>query len=174
MFFFAYLLGFSVPRMLGKILFFLGLVFEIHFRGRTFVFVVLLRSSVFQCCFAYVFAYLLVFHSRECLAKILFFLGLVFKSFFGGELLFLLSCRALLFFSVVLPVFLHICWVSLFPKTLMRDSAGSVRVPSPFRGPHSPLRSLLLSRRLSCRQSCHLSVCWVGSTAGAYQRPLER
>ena len=34
---------------------------EIHFREQIFVFVVLLRSSVSQCCFAYVFAYLLGF-----------------------------------------------------------------------------------------------------------------
>ena len=71
-------------------------------------------------------------------------------------------------------LFWHICWVLLFPKILKSDSARSVRVPSPLRSPHSPLRSLLLSRRLSCRLSCHLSVCWVGSTAWAYQRPLER
>ena len=58
-FFFACLLVFCSRQCLAKFLFFLGLVFEIHFRERTFVFVALLRSSVFLWCFAYVFAYLL-------------------------------------------------------------------------------------------------------------------
>ena len=73
---------------MAKIIFFLGLVFEIHFRERIFSFCCLVAaSSVFQWCFAYVFAYLLGFHSRECLAKILLLLlrfGFL-KSIFGGR-----------------------------------------------------------------------------------------
>ena len=56
---FAYLLGFSLPRMLGKNSLLLRFGFEIPFRERTLVFVVLLRPSVFRWCFAYVLAYLL-------------------------------------------------------------------------------------------------------------------
>ena len=44
------------------------------------------------------------------MAEIIFFLGLVLKSLFGRELLFLLPCCCLVFFSVVLPRFLHFCW----------------------------------------------------------------
>ena len=67
---FAYLFGFFCSReCLAKIIFFLGLVFEIHFRERTSVFVVLLRSSVFRCFFANVFAYLLGFLFPKMLGK---------------------------------------------------------------------------------------------------------
>ena len=52
---------FCSRKCLAEIRFFLGLVFEIHFRERTFVLVVLLLSCVFQWCFASVFAYLLGF-----------------------------------------------------------------------------------------------------------------
>ena len=46
---------------LAKIRFFLGLVFEIHFRERTLVFGILLRSLVFFWCFAYVLLTYIVF-----------------------------------------------------------------------------------------------------------------
>ena len=62
---FCILAGLFVPAMLGKIIIFLGLVFEIHLGVRTFVFVVMLRSSVFRSCFANVFPYLLGFSVRE-------------------------------------------------------------------------------------------------------------
>ena len=61
----------------------LRLGFEVHVRERAFVFVVLLLPCVFF---------------------------VVLKSIFGSELLFLLSCCALVFFSVALPMFLHFCW----------------------------------------------------------------
>ena len=54
---------------MAKIIFFLGLVFEIHFRERAFVLVVLLPPCVFQWCFAYVFAYLLGFLFPKMLGK---------------------------------------------------------------------------------------------------------
>ena len=49
---FAYLLGSSFPRMLGKNSLLLRFGFEIPFRERTLVFVVLLHPSVFWWCFA--------------------------------------------------------------------------------------------------------------------------
>ena len=110
---------FCSRKCLAKILFFLGLVFEIHFRGRSFVLVVLLPPCAFQGCFAYVLAYLLgVFCSRKCLAKILFFLGLDFEIHFRERTLFLLSFCRLVLFGGVLPMFCTYLLVFLFRKGL--------------------------------------------------------
>ena len=57
---------------------FLRVVVWKNFRERTFVFVRRCLFGVFWCCFAYVFASLLVFCSRHCLKKILLLSGLVF------------------------------------------------------------------------------------------------
>ena len=108
--------------MLGKILFFLGLVFEIHFRERTFVFGVLLLSSVFQCCFAYVFAYLLGFSFPRMLGKNSLLLRFGFEIPFRG--------RAFVFVVLMLPyvfrwcfayVFVHLLGFS-FPRMLGKNS----------------------------------------------------
>ena len=66
-------------KCLVKILFFLGPVFEIDFRERTFGSVVLERPAVFRWRFAYSFAYLLGLSFPGRLGKIRFFLGLVFE-----------------------------------------------------------------------------------------------
>ena len=66
-----------------------------------------------------------VFHSRKCLAKILFFLGLFLKSLFGGELLFLLSCCRLVFFGGVLSMLLHICFGFFIPENAWQKLSSS-------------------------------------------------
>ena len=100
--FFAYLSVFCSRQCLAKILFFLGLVFEIHFRERTFAFVTFLRSSVFFGGVLPMFLHICwVLCSRECWIKIIFFLGLVFEIHFR-ERTFVFCCLvALLCFSVV-------------------------------------------------------------------------
>ena len=54
---------------LAKIRFFLGLVFETHFRERTLVFGVLLRSLVFSVVFCLCFCLLISFFLRKMLGK---------------------------------------------------------------------------------------------------------
>ena len=66
-------------------IFFLGLVFEIHFRERAFVLVVLLLPCVFRCCFAYVFYLFVGLLIRKFVAKILFILGLVCEIHFRAR-----------------------------------------------------------------------------------------
>ena len=104
----------------SKIYLRLGFGFEIHFRERTFVFAVLLRSSGFRWCFAYVFTYLLVFFcTRECLAKIIFFLGLVFEIHFRERtFVFVVLLRSSLFRWCFAYMYFHFCWACLFPRTL--------------------------------------------------------
>ena len=93
--------GFGSRQCVARTLFFLGSVFVIHFRERTFVFVVLMPPCVFQCCFAYVFACCWAFCSRKCPAKILFFLGLVFEIHFRERTFCFCCLDAALCFSVV-------------------------------------------------------------------------
>ena len=158
--------------MRGKHFLYLRFGFVIHFRERTFVFVVLMPPSVFQWCFAYVFAYLLGFLFPKMLGKhflllrfgfwysfsgahfcfcchvaalcfsvvfcLCFYIFVGFfvpenawqkfssslvwflRSIFGSALLFLVSCCRLVFFSGVLPMFLHICWVFCSRKCLAK------------------------------------------------------
>ena len=67
------------PKMLGKNYLLPRFDFESIFRHKCLFLVVLLCSRVFQCCFAHVLHICWGFHSRKCLAKILFLLGVVFE-----------------------------------------------------------------------------------------------
>ena len=93
--------GFSSRQCVAKILFFLGSVFVIHFRERTFVFVVLMPPCVFQWCFAYVFAYLLGFLFPKMLGKNSLLLRFGFRDPFSGANFCFCCLDAALCFSVV-------------------------------------------------------------------------
>ena len=124
---FCIFVGFSFPRMLGKNSLLLRFGFEILFRERTFVFVVLLCSSILRWCFAYViFAYLLGFSFPRMLGNNFLPLRFGFEILVREQIfvfVVLLCSSHLVFFGGVLPTFLHICWVLLVPKILMCDFA---------------------------------------------------
>ena len=106
---------FCSRKCVAKILFFLGLVFEIHFRERAFVLVVLcgVLPMFLHICW--------VFCSRKCLAKILFFLGLVSEIHFRERAIVFVVLSHSSVFGGVLHTFFHIRWF-LFPRVLGKNS----------------------------------------------------
>ena len=113
---------FCSRKCLTKILFFLGLVSEIHFRERTFVLVVLLLPVFFGAVLPMFLHTCWVFCSRKCLTKILLFLGLVFEIPFRERtfvlVVLLLPCAFRCCFAYVFYLF-----VGLFdPKRLGKNS----------------------------------------------------
>ena len=88
------------------------------FSGANFCFWVSVLVGCFLCCFAYVFALNLVFRSRKCLEKILFWSGPLFGKIFGSELLFLGVGVVRVCFGAVLPMFLLSYLVSRSRKCL--------------------------------------------------------
>ena len=108
-------------KCLRTFLFFLGPVFEIDFRERTFGSVALERPAVYRWCFAYSFAYLLGLSFPGRLGKIRFFLGLVFVILFRERtLVFGILLRSLVFFGGVLPMFLLTYIVFFSGKCLVK------------------------------------------------------
>ena len=108
-----------------KTLFFLGSVFVIHFRERTFVFVVLMPPCVFRGVLPMFLHVCWAFCSRKCPAKILFFLGLVFEIHFRH-----FRERTFVFVVLMPPCVFQWCFVYviayllgfLFPKMLGKNS----------------------------------------------------
>ena len=93
--------GFGSRQCVAKTLFCLGSVFVIHFRERTFVFVVLMPPCVFQWCFAYVFACLLGFLFPKVPGKNSLLLRFGFRDPFSGANFCFCCLDAALCFSVV-------------------------------------------------------------------------
>ena len=119
---FEYLYRFFSGNCLVKILFFLGPVFEIDFRERTFGFVVLERAAVFRWCFAYSFAYSLGLSFPRRLGKNLLLLRFGFEAHFRERtLVFGVLLRSLVFFfRCVLPMFLLAYIVFFSGKCLVK------------------------------------------------------